>query len=150
MSMKRLFAAAALAAAASFAAAGPAAAQSAERCAEDPRTTHAYAALVVRKAAAEAELADLSAQFTRGSRAVRAKRFELNALGREMESMRGVGCAALPRLSAAYGNLVVSKVSLEVELDELLDNFTPEHPSVKRKRVQLAALVREMEHILGQ
>ena len=52
---------------------------------------------MLRKAAAEAELADLSAQFTGESRAVRAKRFQLDALGREMKAMRGVGCAALPR-----------------------------------------------------
>jgi uncharacterized protein involved in exopolysaccharide biosynthesis len=146
--MKRIFAAAALTVAASFIAAGSAAAQSAEGCGGDPRTTHAYAALVIRESAAGAELSDLSTRLTSESRAVRAKRFELGVIAREMEAMRRVGCANLPKLSGAYGNLVLTRVSLEVELKDLLDGFTPDYPAVKKKRVQLAALEREMENIL--
>jgi uncharacterized protein involved in exopolysaccharide biosynthesis len=82
-------------------------------------------------------------------RAVRAKRSEVAALRREMEAMRKFSRAALPKLSAAYGALILNKVALEVQLDDLLDSFSPEHPDVKKRRVELAALEREIENIVG-
>ena len=145
--MNRLFAALALTIAASCVAAG-AAPQSAGGFADDPKATPAYAVLVLRKAAVVADLSDLSSKLTDDSREVRDRRVELATLGREMERMRQVGRYDIPKLSEAYGKLILSKVALEVELHGLLDSFTPEHPDVKRKRVELAALSREIEKLL--
>lgn len=145
--MKRLFAALALTTAASFAAAGSAP-QSAGGFTNDPKATPAYAVLVLRRAAVEADLADLSSRLTDDSRDVRAKRFELDVISREMGRMHKVGRGGVSKLSNAYGNLVLSKVALEVELNELLNSFTPEYPDVKKKKAELAALGREIENIL--
>ena len=145
--MKRLFAALALTIAASFVAAGSAP-QSAGGLDNEPKATPAYGVLVLRKAAVEAELADLSSKLTDGSMDVRAKRFELNAIGREMERMRNVARDSVPKLTNTYGNLILSKVALEVELNGLLNNYTSEYPAVKKKRVELAALAREIENLL--
>ena len=145
--MKRLFAAFALALAASLAAVGSEP-QTAEGVSEDPKTTPAYAVLVLRKAAAEAELADLSSRLTDESRDVRAKHVELNVLGREMGAMRTVGRDSVARLSGAYGRLVLSKVALEVELAGLRDSYTAGHPEVKKKRLELRALALEIEELL--
>jgi uncharacterized protein involved in exopolysaccharide biosynthesis len=147
MIMKRLLAALALTIAASFVAAGFAP-QSSVGFNDDPKTTPAYAVLVLRKAAVEADLADLSSKFTDGSMDVRAKRFELNAIGREMDRMQTVVRGSVSRLSNTYGNLILSKVALEVELNGLLHNYTPEYPDVKKKRVELTALEREINNLL--
>jgi uncharacterized protein involved in exopolysaccharide biosynthesis len=65
-----------------------------------------------------------------------------------MEAMRKVGRDNVSKLSSAYGNLVLSKVALEVELEGLLSSVTPEHPEVQKKKAELAALRREIEKIL--
>ncbi|MFL6331722.1 MAG: hypothetical protein ACJ754_00090 [Pyrinomonadaceae bacterium] len=145
--MKRLFAVLTLTLAASFVAAG-AVPQSAGDFPADPKASPAYAVLVLQKAAVEGELADLSSKFTDGSRVVRAKRFELTSLKREMGAMQTVGRDNVSKLSSAYGNLILNKVALEVELNGLLSNFTSDHPEVKKKRVELTALEREIENIL--
>jgi uncharacterized protein involved in exopolysaccharide biosynthesis len=145
--MKRLFAALALTIAISFVVAGSAP-QSTGGFTNDPKATPAYAVLVLRKAAVEADLADLSSKLTSSSIDVQAKRFELNAISQEMERMRNVARNSVSRLSNAYGNLILSKVALEVELHGLLNNYTAEYPDVKKKRVELAALEREIENLL--
>jgi uncharacterized protein involved in exopolysaccharide biosynthesis len=145
--MRRLFAALALTLAASFVADGFAP-QPSGGFNNDPKATPAYSVLVLRKAAVEAELKDLSSRLTDGSLGVRAKRFELGAISREMERMQSVARESVPKLSNAFGNLILSKVALEVELNGLLNNYTPEYPGVKKKRVELAALEREIENLL--
>lgn len=145
--MKRLFAAVALTLAASLVAAGSEP-QTAEGASEEPKTTPAYAALVLRKAAAAAELADLSTRLTNESREVRAKHVELSLLRREMRAMQAVGRDGVAKLSNAYGQLVLSKVALEVELYGLRDRYTEGHPAVKKKRVELHFLARQLEDIL--
>jgi hypothetical protein len=145
--MKRLFGVLALTITASFAAAGSVP-QSTGDFPNDPKASPAYAVLVRRKAAVEADLADLSSKLTANSRDVRAKRFELSALGRAAERMQKIGRGNVPKLSSAYGNLILSKVALEVELNELLSSYTPEYPDVKKKQVELAALEREIGGLL--
>ena len=62
--------------------------------------------------------------------------------------MRNVSRESVHMLTNTYGNLILSKVALEVELNGLLNNYTPEYPKVKKKRVELAALEREIESLL--
>ncbi len=137
----------AFAAFASYAAAGFAP-QAGVRPQDDPKTTPAYGVLVLRKAAVEAELAHVLEGFKSQHPAVGIKRFELAAVGREMEKMGGLDSSLAPRLSETYGNLILRKVALEVELRGLLGGYKPQHPVVKRKQVELAALEREIEKIL--
>jgi uncharacterized protein involved in exopolysaccharide biosynthesis len=122
--------------------------QSADERPNDPKATPAYEALVLRKVAVEAELADLSSRFTRSSPTIAARRFELSTIAREMWSMQKIESANVPKLSGVYGNLVLRKVALEVELDGLLRSYTPQHPDVNRKRVELDSLQRELRELL--
>lgn len=145
--MKRLFTALAITIATSFVAAGYVP-QSAGGFTNDPRATPAYSVLVLRKVAVEADLAALSSKLTGSSVGVQAKRFELNAISREMDRMRNVARDSAPKLTNAYGNLILSKVALEVELNGLLDSYTPEYPDVKKKSAELIALGREIEKLL--
>jgi len=145
--MKRFFAVLTITLAASFVAAGSTP-QSAGGSSDDPKASPAYVVLVLRKAAVEADLVDLSSKFTDGSVDARAKRFELNVISREMDRVQTVARDSVPKLSNAYGNLILSKVAVEVELNGLLNNYTPEYPDVKKKRAELAALEREIENLL--
>lgn len=145
--MKRLFATLAFTIAVSFVTVGSAP-QSAGGFTNNPKATPAYAVLVLRKAVVAADLADLSSKLTSSSVGVGDKQFELNAISREMERIQNVAQDSVPKLSNTYGNLILSKVALEVELNGLLNNYTPEYPDVKKKRVELAALEREIENLL--
>lgn len=122
--------------------------QRVEAMPSDPKATPAYRVLVLRKSAVEAELVELSAMFTGQHPDVLNKRFELDAIGVEMEKMEVLKKFRAPKLSDIYGNLVLRKVSLEVELNNLLRSFKPQHPAVEKKRVEMAAIKRELENTL--
>lgn len=145
--MKALLVAIALAVGAAGAVAGyeP---QSVERVSSAAETTPAYARLVLRKATVESELADLSAKVTHEHPSLEAKRFELRGIRREMERMRAFEQSRVSKLSSAVGDLILSKVALQVELHGLLARVTPQHPLVTQKSDQLAALEREIENVL--
>ena len=145
--MKRILAAIALTVVASYAVVGYAL-QSAEGLSSDPKTTPAYGVLVLRKVAVEAELSDLSAAFLSQHPDVQSKRFELSAVSREMERMLAIEKSSMSKLSSTYGNLILRKVALEVELEDMLGSLTSQNPDIKRKKVELAALEREIEKIL--
>lgn len=113
-----------------------------------PETTPAYGLLVVRKAKVESELAFLSARLSYKHPLIKSKRFELGAIGDEMESLRAVKMPRLTRLSSAVGNLILDKVELEVKLNDLMVNLYPRHPDVTRQRLELVALEREIENVL--
>ena len=122
--------------------------QSAERLASAPETTPAYGVLVLRKAAVESELADLSERLTRQHPSVDSKRYELRALDLEMNKMRAIDKSRVSKLSGTFGDLILSKVAFAVELNDLLVHLNAQHPDVKKKRLELAALEREIENIL--
>ncbi|MEA2205225.1 MAG: hypothetical protein QOE77_2001 [Blastocatellia bacterium] len=145
--MKKFLAVLALTIAASFVAAGFTR-QSAAGQANDPKSTPAYEVMVLRKVAVESEFAELSSRFTESSPAIEANRFELNAIVREMRSMQMIEGADVAKLSGGYGHLVLRKVALEVELDSLLRSYTPQHPDVNKKTVEINALQRELSEML--
>jgi uncharacterized protein involved in exopolysaccharide biosynthesis len=145
--MKKFLAVLAITIAASYVAAGFTG-QTADGQSNAAKATPAYEVLVLRQVAVEAELADLSSKFTGSSLTVEARRFELSTIAREMWSMRKIESANVPKLSGVYGNLILRKVALEVELDGLLRSYTPQHPDVNKKRVELDALQRELRKML--
>jgi uncharacterized protein involved in exopolysaccharide biosynthesis len=122
--------------------------QSAECLSSAAETTPAYGVLVRRKATVRSELADLSERLTHKHPSLETKRFELRAIKLEMDRMRAVEKSRVSKLSNTYGTLILSKVVLEVELNDLLTNLTPQHPDVTKKRLELAALEREIENLL--
>ena len=139
--MKRL--AAALTLLLSTTLAAPAAAPQ-SKAGDDVKATPAYGALVERRAEVETELARLLESYTAGHPSVVGKRAELGVVERELRKMTAPGAAPARRLTAAYGELVLRKVAIEVELHHLLGTLTPRHPDVKAKRVELAAVERAL------
>ena len=122
--------------------------QSVDRVSSAAETTAAYARLVLRKATVESEVAELSATLTNEHPSLTAKRFELRAIGLEMDKMRMFEQSRVSKLSAAVGDLIVSKVAVQVELHALRARLTRQHPDVTKKSDELAALEREIENVL--
>jgi uncharacterized protein involved in exopolysaccharide biosynthesis len=119
-----------------------------ERVLSGPEVTPAYGVLVLRKATVESELADLSERFTNEHPSLEAKRFELRAITVEMDKMRQLEESQADKLSRTFGDLVLSKIALKVQLNDLQGRLTWQHPDVTKKRVELAALEREIEKLL--
>ena len=119
-----------------------------ERLSDAPETTPAYGVLVLRKATVESELVDLSGRLTNQHPSVQSKKFELHAIRLEMNKMRALEKSQVSKLSTTFGSLILSKVALEVELNDLLVRLTSEHPDVKKKRIELAVLEREITNVL--
>ena len=113
-----------------------------------PEATPAYGVLVLRKAKVEAELSVLSEELTSQHPSLDSKRFELRAIKREMVKMRAVETSHVSKLSSTVGNLILRKVALEVELNDLLVRLKPQHPDVTNKKIELGALAREIENVL--
>ena len=113
-----------------------------------PEATPAYGVLVLRKAKVEAELSVLSEELTSQHPSLDSKQFELRAIRREMAKMRAVETSHVSKLSSTVGNLILRKVALEVELNDLLVRLKPQHPDVTKKQVELGALAREIENVL--
>ena len=122
--------------------------QSAERLPDAPETTPAYGVLVLRKATVESELVDLSGRLTNQHPSVQSKGFELHAIRLEMNKMHALEKSQVSKLSTTFGSLILSKVALEVELNDLLVRLTSKHPDVKKKRTELAVLEREITNVL--
>jgi uncharacterized protein involved in exopolysaccharide biosynthesis len=108
---------------------------------DELKSAPAYGALVARRAAVESELAGLLESYTPAHPLVAGRRAELRVIRRELKQLAAVSPR---RLTAAYGDLLLRKVALEVELHNLLNLFTPQHPDVKLKRAELAAVGRAL------
>ena len=113
-----------------------------------PEATPAYGVLVLRKAKVEAELSVLSEELTSQHPSLDSRRFELRAIKREMAKMRAVETSHVSKLSSTVGNLILRKVALEVELNDLLVRLKPQHPDVTKKKIELGAHAREIENVL--
>jgi uncharacterized protein involved in exopolysaccharide biosynthesis len=121
---------------------------SAECLLRGPEITPAYGVLVLRKATVESELADLSERLTNEHPSLEGKRFELRAISFEMDKLRELDESHVNKLSRAFGELILSKIAIKVQLYDLQARLTSEHPDVTKKRLELAALEREIENVL--
>jgi len=139
--MKRISLAAALLIFTSFA--GYAQQAPCERVA-DVKTTSAYTMLTLRKTAIEAELKEMLSSYTSDFPAVRNKQIELDTLKRELKLMAASNKAALPKLTEAYGALVLQRVKLATEMQALSLEYTSNHPTVRLKMVELNLLEHEI------
>ena len=116
--------------------------------ARDAKATPAYEVLILRKVAVETDLYDLRTKFTSDSELVKTKRFELTFVTREIDKLQRVEQAVIPKLTAVYGDLLLRRVALEVQLEDLRRRFTSDSPDFTRTRTELAVLDREIAKLL--
>ncbi len=147
MNGKNLLASLVLVTAASCAAYGQAQ-SSRPNLARDAKATPAYEVLILRKVAVEADLYDLRAKFTSDSELFTTKRFELTFITREIDKLQRLEQVAIPKLTAVYGDLLLRRVALEVQLEDLRGRVTSDSPDFTRARTELAVLDREIAKLL--
>jgi hypothetical protein len=108
-----------------------------------PEDTAAYRMLHAREVAAEAELEGMLNIYTPTSPRVRSKQFELDVIRREAAKLLLIAPERPGRLSAAYGDMVLRRVALEVEVRDVLTTHTPGHPLVREKLSAFSRAERE-------
>jgi hypothetical protein len=113
-----------------------------------PEDTQAYRIIYAREAAAEEELEKMLTNYKPSFPGVRSKQFELDVLRRESAKLLLTAPEQLGRLSATYGDIVLRRVALEVEVRDVLTNYTPRHPIVREKLSALSRVEAEaLEHL---
>lgn len=110
-------------------------------------TTSAYELLVFRKVAVEAELAEMSETLSSKHPSIARKRFELRVIMSELEKLLAVKAFCAGGLSVNFARLILHKVAVQVELENLRQKLTSQHPEIKKKQFELAALVREIHRV---
>jgi uncharacterized protein involved in exopolysaccharide biosynthesis len=114
----------------------------------DVKMTSAYSMLALRKTAVEAELTEILSSYTSDFPVARSRQMELNTLEQEMKRMAKTAGANLPKLNSSYGTLILQRVKLETEMQDLLLGYTSNHPAVKLKKVELNLLEHEIAKMM--
>lgn len=114
----------------------------------EAKSTAAYAELVLRKVALQADMEGSLATMARDNPAVTAKQSEIDAVAAELDQLCKVPRGKQVYLNENYAKLLLHKVELAGRLKSLLVRYTAEHPEVKRTQAELNALVREMAKIM--
>jgi len=130
-------------------------AQASGRATEQPgsgqiiRSSPAYAEVLLRKTELEAELESLLVDHTDEFPRIREARMELEFIRAEMDRMLRVKAADAQKLSAALGRLILAKIVHQAKLRQLRDQFSDDHPTVRRQRRTVEIYEAAIKEILG-
>ncbi len=111
------------------------------------RVSEAYAVLVKEKAKAKGDLYEAEQKFTPQTLQFKTAALRFALFNREIKKLSRTTARNAAEFSAAYGDLILTKVQFEVELYELRQRFTPEYIAVKKKRVELQSLNSDLKQI---
>jgi hypothetical protein len=111
------------------------------------RVSEAYTVLVKEKAKARGDLYEAKQSFTPEAMQFKIARLRLELFDREMKKLSRTTAQNAAKFSAAYGDLILAKVQIEVELFELRQSHTPEFLAVRRKRIELESLDSDLKQI---
>lgn len=112
------------------------------------KSTPAYAELVNKKVEVEADYKELLVDYTEENPKVKIKKAELTSINLEMAKITVMDASMIPKLTASFGKLVLRKIELEREMNELLLKFSEEHPSVIKAKEKVVVLEQEIQKIL--
>ena len=113
------------------------------------RSSPAYAEVLLRKTELEAELESLLVDHTDEFPRIRYARMELEFIRSEMDRMLRVKAADAQKLSAALGRLILAKIVHQAKLRQLRDQFSDDHPTVRRQRRTVEIYEAAIKEILG-
>ncbi|MFV0387613.1 MAG: hypothetical protein ACK5NT_02565 [Pyrinomonadaceae bacterium] len=111
----------------------------------DVKTTPSFKALQEHKLSVELQLKSLLKDFTASYPDVQKARYELDITLREMAILTQSSPKTVSLLSCDYGNKLVTKISAETTLREMLTRLTFKHPSVIAQINLLSKLETELE-----
>jgi hypothetical protein len=108
----------------------------------------AYAELLLRKTEREAQLEEFLLDYTDEFPKVKEIKFELEILQKQSDKVSAVSASDAPKLSLALGKLLVRKTELEVDLWNLLKQYSADHPEVKRAKRKVDIYEKAIKEIL--
>lgn len=98
------------------------------------RSSAAFAELLLRKTALQADLESLLPDYTEDFPRIKKLRFELGRLQIEIGRLERVVQGDSAKLTLALGKLMLQKVEYETDLWELLNTYNEDHPDAKRAK----------------
>ncbi len=109
--------------------------------------SEAYVVLVKEKAQAKGDLYEAERNFTSETIQVKTAALRVALIDREVKKLSRTNAQNAIKFSAAFGDLLLTKIQYEVELYELRQKFSPEYVAVKKKEIQLASLRSDINQI---
>jgi hypothetical protein len=113
------------------------------------RSSAAYADLLLQKTELQSSLDSLLVDYTEEHPKVKEIRIELGYLQAEMDRLLAVKPENAGRLTDALGKLMLRKVELEAQLDNLRSQYKEDYPDVKKAKKKVDAYESAIKEILG-
>ena len=113
------------------------------------RSSAAFSEVIFRRAELEAELESLLLEFTEEYPKVKADRYSIVQLQKQIEVLLSTKPGDSARLTLALGKLMVKKVELETDLWALQQSLADGHPDVKRAKRKVEIFEKAIKDILG-
>lgn len=114
---------------------------------KDWRVSEAYVVLVKEKAQAKGDLYEAEQNFTSETIRVKSAALRVALIDREVKKLSRTTSRNAAKFSAAFGDLLLTKIQYEVELYGLRQKFSPEYVAVKKKEIQLTSLKSDISRI---
>ena len=112
------------------------------------KSSPAYAEILLQKVTLQAELEDLLATYTETFPKVIETRFRLNILEQALNKLLAVKPSESSKLTLALGKIILQKVELETEYEDLRKKYNDEHPDVKRAKRKVEIFDKAVKEIL--
>jgi hypothetical protein len=112
------------------------------------KATPAFEVLILKRATVRAELTQQRQITTIEHPDVVRLAFHLDRLNVEIERLLLTEASQISKLSSVYGHLLLRKIDLEVEANTLRQQVTSTHPDLRKKRIEIDALQREIDLLL--
>ncbi|MGI8786783.1 MAG: hypothetical protein ACR2HG_03335 [Pyrinomonadaceae bacterium] len=113
------------------------------------KSSPAYAELLLRRVERESELEEFLLDYKDDFPKVKEIKFEIDSLQKEMDRILAVNAADAAKLSLALGKLMVRKTELETDLWNLQQQYSDDHPEVKRARRKIEIFEKAIKGILS-
>ena len=113
------------------------------------RSSAAFAEVVLRRAELEAELESLLMEFTEEYPKVKANRYSIGLLQKQLDVLLATKPGDASKLTLALGKLMVKKVEFDTDLWSLQQNLADGHPDVKRAKRKVEIFDKAIKDILG-
>lgn len=112
------------------------------------KSSAAYGELIAAQAEAKVDLKILLFDYKEAAPQVVAKQKLIESYKTEIAKLEAMPATIAPKLTLALGRLLVKKIEAEAELNDLIEEYAEEHPSVKKARVRFQVFTEETNKLL--
>jgi hypothetical protein len=112
------------------------------------KATPAFEVLILKRAEVGAELTQQRQVATMEHPDVVRLAYHLDRLNIEIERLLLTEAPEISKLSSVYGHLLLRRIDLEVDANTLRHQVTSTHPDLRKKRIEIDALQREIDLLM--